>query len=122
MSQTQNEKPALSLPAAADLRTHQFKLISVDSAGAAALCGAGLAGAFIVGNAPNTGEPAELYDHGFMKVILGATVAAGAKVMSDATGRAITATATNHVVGICIQGGAVGEVGSIWKIPPTILA
>lgn len=53
-------------------------------------------------------------DGGKVTVEAGATVAAGVRVMSDATGRAITATgATARVLGITITGGDIGEALTI---------
>lgn len=48
---------------------------------------------------------------GISTVEAGAVVAAGADVMTDASGRAITAVATNRVVGVALDGaGAAGEL------------
>lgn len=58
--------------------------------------------------------PVLLLDGGKVEVEAGATVAAGVRVMSDATGRAITATgATARVLGISINGADVGEALTI---------
>lgn len=55
-----------------------------------------------------------LLDGGKVTVEAGATVAAGVRVMSDSTGRAITATgATARVLGITLTGGGVGEALTI---------
>ena len=58
--------------------------------------------------------PVSLLDGAKMEVELGATVAAGARIMSDATGRAITATgATARVLGITLTGGDINEIATI---------
>ena len=58
--------------------------------------------------------PVKLLDGGKIEVEAGATVAAGVRVMSDATGRAITATgATARVLGFSINGADVGEALTI---------
>jgi Uncharacterized conserved protein (DUF2190) len=52
------------------------------------------------------------YD-GRVQVLAGASITAGAAVMSNASGRAITATATNTVLGYAIEGGANNQVITI---------
>jgi len=58
-------------------------------------------------------EDVEMVVNGIVPVLLGDTVANGAEVASDASGRAVTATVGAHVLGTVIRGGAVGELGSI---------
>ncbi|MBL4904284.1 MAG: DUF2190 family protein [Desulfocapsa sp.] len=54
--------------------------------------------------------PVTLLDGGKVEVEAGAAVTIGVRVMSDSTGRAITATgATARVLGIAISGGATGD-------------
>lgn len=58
--------------------------------------------------------PVMLLDGGKIEVEAGATVAAGVRVMSDATGRAITATgAAARVLGFSLNGAAIGEALTI---------
>jgi len=58
--------------------------------------------------------PVMLLDGGKIEVEAGATVAAGVRVMSDATGRAITATgATARVLGFSLNGADAGEALTI---------
>lgn len=58
--------------------------------------------------------PVMVLDGGKIEVEAGATVAAGVRVMSDATGRAITATgATARVLGFTLNGGDAGEALTI---------
>lgn len=58
--------------------------------------------------------PVSLLDGAKVEVEAGATVAAGVRVMADATGRAITATgATARVLGVSLSGGDVNEVITI---------
>lgn len=53
-----------------------------------------------------------------VKVTAGAAVAQGAAVMTDATGRAITATATNRVQGIALTAAAAaGEQIDVLYVP-----
>ena len=99
-----------SVEAAADLSTNQFHF-GIFSAGQLALCGAGAAADGVIQNKPASGQAAALALAGsFSKIKLGATVAADAEVMSDATGRAITATSGNRILGKLKEGGAVNEI------------
>jgi predicted RecA/RadA family phage recombinase len=97
-----------TLIAAADLRTHQYKFCNIDGTGKAALGGAGTRAVGVIQNKPNSGEATEICHTGISKVKSGAGVTVGDVVMSDSTGRAITATSTNHRVGIALAtaGGA----------------
>lgn len=123
MATTQDILPGLSLNASADLRTHTQKFVVVSGVRTVNVAGAGVAAIGVLENAPNTGEAATVTYKGICKVICGAAVTAGAKVMSNASGLAITATATNHVVGIAVSTTAnANEILEIIKIPPTILA
>lgn len=58
--------------------------------------------------------PVKLLNGGKIEVEAGATVAAGVRIMSDATGRCITATgATIRVLGFSLTGADVGEAITI---------
>ena len=96
-----------SLQASADLSAEQFTFMVADANGEAAQAGAGVDAIGVLQNDPAAqGEAANLQAFGVSKVVAGAAVAAGAQVMSDATGRAITATATNNVVGVALEAAA----------------
>lgn len=92
-----------TLIAAADLRTHQYKFVDVDATGKAALGANGGRVAGVQQGKANTGEAVEICHSGISKVVAGAAVTAGDEIMSDASGRAITATSTNQRVGIALQ-------------------
>lgn len=67
-------------------------------------------------NAGDLDDQMEYYGGGRVKVQLGGTVAVGAYVKSDATGRAVAIVAgagSQNVVGQCTVGGAVNDVGQI---------
>jgi hypothetical protein len=78
--------------AAGDLSADQFKFMNIGASGAARNT---VNGGFVDGvlqNDPSAaGRAATVAVGGVSKVVAGAAVAAGAKVMSDATGRAVTA-------------------------------
>jgi len=108
---------SLSLPAAADLSASQFCGIAVDSSGNGALCGVGasnVAIGILQDKADAAGRAAQVGVFGKSKAKLGATVAAGAKVTTDSTGRFITATTGDFIAGICTLGGAVNTLGEVF--------
>jgi len=78
----------IELLAAADLRTKQFFAVKVNSAAAAALCGAGDFACGILQNAPNTGEVAKIRVFGISKFIAAAAQTIGAQLESDSSGKA----------------------------------
>lgn len=86
--------PALDimLVAAADLRTSQYFIVKVDSAGKAALAAAGDAAVGVLQNAPNASEIAIVRVAGRTKIVTAATPAAGSLVASDAAGKAKAAS------------------------------
>jgi len=99
--------------AAADLSDSLFLFCVRNSSGLIALAGAGAEVDGVVYETNTAGRPVTYAMAGtgnIVKVIAGATVATGAKVMSDSAGKAITATATNAAVGKARKGGASGEV------------
>jgi hypothetical protein len=64
---------------------------------------------------PTTGAGQALavaYD-GRVQVLAGGAITAGAAVMSNASGRAVAATATNVVLGYAVEGGANNQVITI---------
>ena len=116
---TVNAKIAITLIASADLSTNQFRFVNVDSSGdTIAITGVGERIVGLQEDKPGeataaAGESSEVTISGVIKVIAGATVAAGQEVKSDAVGRAIDATsrvATHFVCGTALTGGAIGEL------------
>lgn len=59
------------------------------------------------------GEPCNVMTTGVSFIKLGGTVAAGAKIAVGANGTGIVAATEAVVIGICLVGGALGEIGSI---------
>lgn len=123
MSQS-NTMTLLPFVAAADLSANQYEMVVISADNTVAL-GSGAAGALMVGvlqNAPLIGEAALVAIAGQCKIKLGATVAGSAEVMVDAVAKGITATATNTILGICTEGGAVNEIGSMIFQPAGVKA
>lgn len=97
---------SFSLVAASDLSTHQYKFVNVDTTGKAALGGAGTRSIGVLQNKPTLGQIGTVVVTGVSKVVAGAAVTAGDEIMSDATGRAITAVATNQGLGVALSAAA----------------
>lgn len=106
-----------SLPAAADLSANQFHLGVINGSGQIALCGAGAIPDGRIDNLPVAGAQCRLVGKMgvVMKLKAGAAVALGAYVMSDSTGRVITATSTNRRVGKALRAAsAAGEIIEVY--------
>lgn len=112
----ENFHTPISLVAVADYSsTGQHRFVTINSSGQALRVAAAnediVAG--VLRNAPLAGGAASIQDRGLAKVELGATVNAGAAVTTDNVGRAVTATTGQFCHGICIEGGAVGNIGTV---------
>lgn len=105
MAYEENMRKLGSLTASADLRTHQYKWVKLSGAGTVTVCAASTDEPIgVLLNKPNTGEAAEIATDGIVKVVAGAAITAGAALMSDASGRAITAaTAGNKTFGKALE-------------------
>lgn len=95
--------------AAVDLTGKLHRFMKVDSAGKIAICGSGEAALGILYEECVLGAPATVMFGSIGKVILGATVAAGARVQSDGNGAAIT-LAAGVARGIALEGGGAGQI------------
>lgn len=101
----------ISLQAAADLSALQFTFVVTNSAGKAAAAGAGSNATGVLLSKPVADQAGTIGIDGIAKVKAGAAFAAGVKLMVDASGRAITATTTNHVVAESMEAAAAaGEI------------
>lgn len=99
--------------AAADLSNSLFLFCVRNSSGQIALAGAGAEVDGVIYETAEAGRPVTFAMAGtgnIVKVTAGGTVATGAKVMSNASAQAVTATTGNAAVGKARRGGASGEV------------
>ena len=90
--------------AAADLSSSQFYAVKITAARAVNLASTG--GEYIYGilqNKPTSGQAADVGILGISKAIAGAAYSAGVALMTDTSGRLITATGTNHRVATSIE-------------------
>lgn len=104
----------ISLPASGDLSAAQYKFI-VTSSGKAAVAGAGASAVGVLQNDPDAVDrAATVAIEGIVKVVAGAAFSLDAEIMSDASGRAITATSTNMILGTALE--AATAAGQIVKV------
>ena len=104
---------SVTLPAGADLRTHQFKFVSVDANGAVVLTDNDAKAQGVLQNAPNTGEAATIAISGRVKVACGAGVTRGGDIASGANGAGKNAGTASEVLGTALETGANGRIISI---------
>lgn len=122
-------KVDVSLKAAADLRTHQYKFVKLDGNGNVVLCSA--AGERVLGilqNKPNTGETASVRIIGVSKIICSAAIATPNRIATDAAGLAKAAArlvqasgnASNVAGDLLRASGAVNEIQTMIMVPSGI--
>lgn len=104
---------SITLPAAADLRTHQYKFVEVTSTGAVGLCADDAHADGVLVNDPNTGEAAVVVISGVAKVKCGAAVTRGGNVSSGANGAAKNADTNAAINGTALETGANGRIISM---------
>lgn len=101
--------------AGADLRSHQYKFVKLNSTGKVVLCDTAGERAFgILENKPRNGQSARVRVEGVSKVLVAAsqTITHGTRLTTDANGRAAAAATGNNVLGIALTdpGATVDEV------------
>ncbi len=100
--------------AAADLSALQYTIVDETSAGLVEAGSIGDEKALgVLQNKPVSGETATVAVGGRSKIVLGATLVAGDKVMGSAAGKAIAATIGLIALGSIVEGGDLDEIGSI---------
>lgn len=101
----------------------QFVFVAIDTNGQAVLPAAGAYAVGVIQDTPSAGDPtAVCFPGDVTKVLCSGTFAAGAQVMTDATGAALAATATNWILGIALSAGAAGFLADILYQPQMIHA
>lgn len=109
------DKPLLdyTLPATADYRTKQYFAGKVSSVKIALCSVAGERADGIIYNEENTAGHCQLLTHGIGKAKLGGTVAEGASVMTNASGKFVTATGGAWALGSLLQAGVADDVKAL---------
>lgn len=96
--------------AAADLSTKQFYAVKITASRAVNLASTGGEAIYgILQNNPISGLAADVGMLGITKAVAGAAVTAGDYLMTDTSGRVITATSTNHRIGQALETCAVAN-------------
>jgi hypothetical protein len=121
MAYTENMK-CVSLIAGANLATEQYSFLKVDTAGAVVLAGAGEDVDGVLMNDPASGRVAQVAVDGIVKVKCGGTIAAGASVASNASGKAVAATTGQMVAGKALEAGVTGRIISVLLQPKPAVA
>jgi hypothetical protein len=105
----------ISIVASGDLSANQFRAVKLDANGRTVLSGLGdLQTVGVQQDKPTAlGQPSMVRISGVTKALAGGTVAIGARVTSDATGRLITATTGNQVLGIALTAAVVGDIFTV---------
>lgn len=106
-------KQSVSLVAAADFSAKQYYAVSVDSNGKAAVADADDYVVGIMQNNPAAGVAGSVAYAGVSKAKLGGTVAAGARVTSNASGLIVTAATGDSALGIALTGGVSGDIVAV---------
>ena len=114
----------ISVPASGDLSASQFCAMALNSSGQALLPAANASIFGVLQNDPSVvGHACEMQVGAVAKWKLGGTVAAGDYVKVDSSGRAVTADGTaiaaGYAMGLCIEGGAINNIGSILVLANT---
>lgn len=101
---------AYALNAAADFSTAgQFRFVTINAAGDAALSSAGGDSEGVLQNNPVSGAAGTIWRGGISKVEAGGVVAIGDNIASDATGRGVVAVAGDAILGVAkAAAGAAG--------------
>lgn len=123
-----NNPQLQSFKAGADLtgkRYHFAKMAAAENAVVAAAAGENAVGVLhttVGADGFAAGAGVSVCTGGKTPVYAGGNVAIGAKVMANAAGKAVTATATNHVLGVAVTAGADGVLMEVQFEPQGILA
>lgn len=104
---------SITLPAGADLSTHQYKFVEINSSGKVALVADDGHADGVLLNDPKADEAAIVGIGGVLKVKCGAAVTRGGDVSSGANGAAKNTDTSAAVLGTALETGADGRIISI---------
>ena len=105
------------MPANADLSAKQYYGVKVAS-NKIALAGAGVQCLGVLQDKPNAdGVAGVVAFGGVSKIALGGTVTSGQMIATDSAGKWVAAASADIACGICITGGASGEIGNALIAP-----
>jgi hypothetical protein len=104
---------------AADMSAKQYRFMTIDSSGNAAVSTRGQFSVGILQNKPAAvGRPGTVRTAGVSKAVLGGSVTAGNAVVSDANGAAVTTSSGDTAyMGIALQTGVSGDIVPVFIQP-----
>lgn len=106
----------ITLQASTDLSSYQYRFVTVDANGKAALAGNGTSILGVLQNKPSDDQAASIMIDGVSKVkAAGSTVAAGDLITSSSVGFAAAAAAGEYVVGRVLSGSS-GSTGRMLTV------
>jgi hypothetical protein len=109
------------ITASADCSAKQYCFAVISGDNTATFAGtAGLACIGVIGNKPASGDPMEILVGPIVKVVLSATIAAGAHISTTNAGLAKSAATGEKILGQLLVGGAVNEVREMYFNPGPI--
>lgn len=114
--------PLLTRAMVAEAAISAYRIVKPGSADGQVLTAAAatdLAIGVVENVAPASGERCEVVLAGVAEITLGGTVARGGAVTSDASGRAVAASAGNRRIGHALVSGVVGDVVEVLLSPGT---
>lgn len=102
---------SITIESSGNLSAGQYRFVVVNGSGQIAAPSAGVRAVGVLQSKPAAaGDAATVAVAGVSKVEAAATLAAGAKVACDATGKAAAGTTGHHYVGVALAGGDAGEL------------
>lgn len=111
---TENAMQTVSYVAGADLSTHQFKFVKLNSSGQIILASAlGEAVIGVLQDNPIAGQPGQVCIGGQCKLKMGAAVAAGTQVTTTAAAVGAVAASTQQILGFVSEATTGAFIGSI---------
>lgn len=111
----------VTAPANTDLSTKQYYAVDLNSSGNAVVAGAGNTFVGVLGNKPSAaGQAAEIMISGLVPMVCGGTVAIGAPVKIDSSGKAVTASSGDKAIGRAFSAGTSGTNANILLQPHTV--
>jgi hypothetical protein len=107
-----NSRDTRTVPAGEDLSTKQFYFVTLESDGKVDLADSAGEQCFgVLLNKPSeVDRPATVVVSGQVTVVSGGTIAAGAAVQTDASGKAITAASGDVVMGYAMESAVANDI------------
>lgn len=108
-----------SIIAGADLSDYQYYCCKINSSGVCVLCGDGENAIGVIQNKPELSDAVDVMVLGESKAIYGDTVVAGANLACDSSGRLVTASGSDAIIGVAKESGSVNEIHSVYLVTRT---